>query len=285
MPNSPFFSQTMASSPTRIINDRAAQNQSITSLSFPPDTPKYYTLLLENDWTNVLSTKVLSGLASATADSIASIFKSVFGGDTKSSSLTGNPLTMKAAYRLPLPTVIIDNHEVQYDHAFNWLGAVGNLASGIATTAGGVFGYTLNNFKYVTLQSPQFRQYAFEWHMSPNNPAESSLIRSIYLGIKRGMQPPKKSNNLVFEFPRIYWLGFYPNAGFLVKFKPAVITSCQINYQGGNPSPSFYAETGAPEGIVMRISFLELEYWHQENFANAENSADPFDTADWYKLS
>lgn len=257
-----FFTGSSSSNPTKIITDRATSLNSTSTLSFPPDLPKYYTLLLEHSWTNIFT----------------------------SGSLTGSPISIQRGYRLPLPSHIIDGMEVQYDHSYNWVGVAGNflnqvtggLAGAAATSLVGSLGYTVNDMKFVTLSGPQFKQYAFEWRMFPKSKDESDTIRDIYLGIKKGMAPSKEYAKLAFKFPNIFWLGFYPNAGYLFKFKPAVITSCQLDYQGGNPTPAFFSDNSAPEGIVMRLSFLELEYWHKDNFNNANDSSNPFDTADWY---
>ena len=264
----PFFTQTSRTnlSAQRIIDEKIqGLNSSTNVTSFPPDVPKYYTFIIENDWT-------------------------VLG------SLSGT-LFPRKGYRLPLPFNIIDNHQVHYDHNFNWLSVL-NLANG-AGGVGGVFGagigalgFQLNNFKHVTLASPEFRQFTLEWKLIPKNYKESELIREIYLGIKKGMHPLRKLGSLVFEFPKIYWVGFFPNAGYLFKFKPAVISGCQIDYQGGNQQPAFYKHPiiteedkgGPPESIIIRLSFIELEYWIDTDFNNAKTD-NPFDSNNWYSLA
>lgn len=272
VPTTPFFNGKRGEDPKRIIDDYAQRN-SLEVKSFPSDMPIYYSLLIESDW---------------------KMFTSSSGGWSFNTAL--DP---KKAYRLPLPSHIIDGHEVQYDHNYSWItaganvlnafggnnpgGAIGGIAQGVM----GSLGYAMNNLKFVTLSSPNFRNYAFEWKMAPKDKKESEEIREIYLGIKMGMHPRNKTLRTILEFPRIYWIGFMPNPGYLVKFKPAVITSCSLDYQGGNPQPAFYKNAdpsqSAPESIVMRLTFLELEYWLDEDFKNAKSN-DPFDSSSWYKF-
>lgn len=253
----PFFNGNNRRIPGVTIDDRASRNTRITTHGFPTDMPLYYTLIIENTWT--------------------------FGDVTAT-------LTPFAGYRLPLPTHVIDGHEVQYDHGFNWLSALpGALASSPVGSLSAALGYTVNNFKFVTLQSPQYRSYAYEWKMAPKDYNESRNIREIYLGIKKGMHPTLTGARLSLRFPHIFWLGFYPNAGFLTKFKPAVVTSCQLDYQGGNPQPAFYkrADPGdsPPESVVMRLTFLELEYWIEADLEHGKaTSNDPFNSSNWYSL-
>jgi len=165
----------------------------------------------------------------------------------------------------------------------------GGIARGLNAWATQSIGIAINNLKYVTLLAPKFRAYAYEWKLHPKNAAESQAIRDIYTGIKRGMHPSRFAGRLGFHFPNVFWLGYYPNADQLTKYKPAVITSCVIDYQGGNPTAAFFRNTEAPESIILRLSFLELEVWVSENFANATARADgqpsdPFDATDWFTV-
>lgn len=269
--NDPFFQNNRRPSPQEVISDRVSHVGSVPSYTFPSDLPKYYCLLVEHTWGGNMQ----SWLDYINPSSIINNAISIGSGN----------LTVHKGYRLPLPTHIIDGHEVQYDHGFNWMDMAENAANigtaGLYSGIKGFFGFAMNNFKYVTLQSPQFRSYAFEWKLHPKSPEESNAIRQIYMGLKSGMHPPRKAGKLAFEFPNIFWLGFYPNADYLVKFKPAVITSCQIDYQGGNPVPTFYKNSNAPESIIMRVTFLELEVWARNDFINA-GTTDPFDAASFY---
>lgn len=269
----PFFRSLRSESPQAVIDDRVSRRGDTPTFGFPTDTPKYYTLLWEHVW------------GSGTANSAIGSVTNTYGDAT-------NPgrLNSFAAYRLPLPTHIIDNHEVHYDSEFNWFEILGGISRAFNAFTNWSGSFSVNNFKNVSLLSPQFRTYAYEWKLHPKNASESRMIRSIYHGIKRGMHPTRFDSKLAFRFPHVFFLGFYPNADMLPKFKPAVITSCLVDYQGNNPAPTFYRETEAPESIILRLSFLELEVWISENFRNAAartpgSPADPFDSTDWFTIA
>lgn len=282
-PTRPTFNglRTNPLSAKRTIDEKVQGLSSSNIISFPTDVPKYYMLIIENQWLNRFGFDENYALRSR--------------------------LRPERAYRLPLPNQLTDGHEINYDHNFNWLGILKNLAGsatlGLGSSFGdlgrgflGGLGFSVNQFKMVTLEAPAFRQFSMEWKLSPRNFNESSLIRGIYLGIKRGMHPGATYGKILFHFPKIYWIGFYPNAGWLFKFKPCVIQGCQIDYQGGNPQPSFYADDvhfdpsdefsyskNPPESILLRLSFLELEYWINTDFNNAELHA-PFDSSNWFEF-
>tara|TARA_R110000868_G_scaffold25423_9_gene99183 strand:- start:2102 stop:2953 length:852 start_codon:yes stop_codon:yes gene_type:complete len=236
--------RTSNAPPASVISKELQEMSSLTPiLQYPPDLPKYYVLLTQSAWRYSAA------------------------------------LTLQKAYRLPLPTRLVDAHEVMYDHHFNWTDMLANI-SGVQRAAG-ILGYSVGNFKTVTVQTPQFRTFSMEWKFAPRNARESQTIREIYNGIKQGMHPIAKASFTVLEFPSIFWLGIYPNAGWLFKMKPAVISGCQIDYQGGNPQPAFYKGTMAPESIVLRLSFIEIEYWLANNFDNVMGDY-PFDASARY---
>ena len=246
-----FFSQGRLSlnrtSPEAVIAKEFRELSAITTIQFPPDLPKYYVLLTQSNWK--ISTN----------------------------------LKLQKAYRLPLPTRLVDAHTVSYDHNFNWLDMlngtkVGDVIQTVGKVAQGL-GFSVGNFKTVTIRTPDFRTFSMEWRFAPRNAQESRTIRQIYAGIKEGMHPVDLgAGSTVLQFPSIFWLGIYPNAGWLFKTKPSVITGCQIDYQGGNPQPAFYKETTAPESVVLRLTFLELEFWINSNF-DKQLDDDPFNAS------
>jgi len=231
----------------RIVNQEQSLLSSPSFLNFPFDLPKYYFGIIEME----------PGLGGT-------------------NPFWGNNLTVKRGYRLPLPSQLSDGYEVQYDHGFNWLGAISSVVGindrNIGNALSSVLGFSVNNYKQVTLQAPQFRSYSFEWKLSPKNKEESERIKRIEMQIKKGMHPrqsgtvPVIGTPFVFGFPNIFLCFFFPNFEYLYNFKPAVITGIQFDYQGGNHRNIFYKETGAPESIIMRINFLEIDYWLENDF-------------------
>lgn len=163
------------------------------------------------------------------------------------------------------------------------LNVVGGIASAIGNenvrrTAGAATGLAINNFKAVTLSMPRFQEFTLAWKLSPKTYEESVEIQKIVHSIQRGMHPEGWGGAFgtyaAFAFPKVYSVGIIPNSKFLMKFKPAVIQSFKVDYQAGNPAPAFYATPAdvdntaysPPESVILSMSFLELEYWLQQDF-------------------
>lgn len=247
------------SNPGSTINQGIQSNMGVASYNFPADLPRYHFGIIECDWTIALT--------------------------------TAGTLKPVKQYRLPLPMPLIDNFSVMYDTNFNYNIAAGAVSGSFGASAVAAFtGVTFNNFKAVTLSQPEFRRIQFQWKFSPRNAAEARAIRQITYGLRYGMTPRTRASKLVFEFPRIYVLYFYPNSKYLYKFKPVVLESISVDYAGGNPVPSFYQtsnpEDTPPESVMMSTTWLELEYWTQQDYkgTDAMPTSAEFDNWNYYQL-
>lgn len=241
------------------------QKQNKTVYAFPFDATNRFFVIAEGE---------LSGAAATTG------------------GLTGGFSNFTKVYRLPFPTVIQDTHEVQFDHNFNWMNAlsktIGSFASVVprgsaifngaaagaqAATSG--LGYAVNNFKAVTLSAPNFRTFSLEFRMFPKTRAESDMIQKIVVSLKTGMHPEFEAMNLLFRFPHVFMMWFNTGNEYLYKFKPCVIHAMQVNYQGDQQVPAFFrnpADLAIPEGVVIRMSCIELEVWTQGNFRKSTDA-------------
>lgn len=226
------------------------------------------------------------------------------------SPLTGSLSNFQRVYRLPMPTVLEDEHSTIYDHNFNFMslfGAAAGMAAGaiqnpIARTGAELFlgalgtagqalkaatGLSLNTFKVVTMAVPNFRQFQMEWRLFPKTYAESEMLARMALALKTAMAPTLEGGGFLYGFPRVFLPYFNTGSQFLYKFKPCVLQGFNVNYQGGAPYQAFYKDgsnwppRAIPEGIVFRASFLELELWTRESHTagttqNGLPSPDPF---------
>lgn len=267
------------------------------SLQFPDDLPKYHFTIIECEW----------DAGSASVDAGA------FGATVQNGPLSpfGTPyLTFQKIYKLPLPDPLNEAYQVNYDGGGNWI----QMLEGPRAALGQLAGLATNDLKSVTLKAPQYRIHNQIWKLSPRNFAESVKIKDIIFNLKKGMHPRLAgSNNYAFRFPKIYLLFFTPNLKYLYKFKPCVLQAISIDYQGGNPQPSFYeaqqefridspydsrdpqtreriaqginytVQHSPPESVVLRTSWLELEYWlgGDEN-SDFSDTNDPFDAYNWF---
>lgn len=256
---------------------QALQDQQTKYLQFPSDLPPHRFVIMQGK---------VTGAPTATG---------VFGGQYNYSGGT--------VYALPLPTTIQDSKSVKYDHNFNWMSMIASAGSaagklfggkigqdivnniagyaGKAAEVGRGLGYAVNNFKAVTIAVPEFRTFNLEFRLFPKSQAESVAIQQMIVSIQRGMHPPYSTVLAavpVFVFPDIFMCMFQTGqsgedgSAYLYKFKPAVINGIQVNYMGDAPVPAFYKNNDGqaiPEGIVVRMNFIELEVWTQQNFDNS----------------
>lgn len=281
--------------PSAAIDANEARNV-LQRLQYPTDLPKYHTYIIESEVGSVAG------------------------------ALAGNGprvLTSRKQYKLPLPSELKRDHDVMYDQDFNYLDmitkgvsaaalalqavrntivqGIGSVVQGGAAAVanpntrravGAVTGLAINNFKAVTLDVPRFQNFTLAWKFSPKSYDESAAIQQIITSIQKGMHPGGLGPQVfgtyaAFSFPRVYSVGIVPNSKFLMKFKPAVIQSIQVDYQAANPTPAFYAppsDTGEnlsdahspPESVIVSMNFLELEYWLSQDFPDGLPSDNPF---------
>lgn len=255
-PNFRLSSDGNYNKPDFVIEKILNQN-SLRVDAYPTDLPKYHFSIIQNEW------KTLQG-----------------------------QLTAERMFRIPFPRELQDKNEVNYDTNFNYLSAVGAAmsevfgtgataaASAVGSVIGAVSGMTLNSFKSVTLQVPDFKTHQLSWQFAPKNFQESVIIQKILYALKTGMAPRVGGSTgyqgpgakLVLGFPKIYTMYFSPNSHWLFKFKPCVLSTLVIDYAGGNPVPAFYkgtsvggldgaTEQNPPESIIVSTNWIELEYW------------------------
>jgi hypothetical protein len=248
-----------STNPDTVINYNIDGQTRTPNFTFPTDLPKYHFTLIQNDW-----------------------------------QTARRNLKFEAMYKFPLPMGLTDEHEVKYDANFNFL----NLSSRLRGAVSSLTGLTLNNIKSVTMDVPEFRTYQFTWKLSPKNFQEAQTIQRMITAIKIAMHPRggfdsgTQADKLVLIFPKIFTMYFNPNIRYLYKFKPAVISAIKVDYQGGQPVPSFYASPNAPsesppESILLTLGFIELEYWLNSDFRvlNGLPTNDPFDAFNFYQYA
>lgn len=200
-------------------------------------------------------------------------------------------LAARGHIKLPLPTSLVDNQQVQYSQegtnvivgaALDAASRGGNLSFGGAAAAAGaaavqagaaavgtnagqlgsLAGVAINPFLAVLFKSPSFKKHSFAWKLSPNNSNESEVLYRIINKFKYHMLPDISNNSggVVLSYPDIVQVNLYPNDKYLYKFKPCVIESVSVNFSP-NVTPAFYKDTGAPIEVTITVNLLEIEYW------------------------
>ncbi len=272
-------SSSRGRNPASVIGERTASQTGANITSFPSDLPPIKFNIIQAEF------------------------------DTTISQAIGR-LKSKGLIQLPVPLNMNDPHRVIYNDGYSYLGTLGNAATtgtsgflGTGPTAlqqlGSAFGqgigagvralgFSLNSFRGVTIEQPQFKNHQLNWKFSPKTPSESIALQKILYNLKKSSALQfSQAGRFVFTFPDIF-IPFYSNAPMMYKFKPCVLTSVDVDYVGGNEGPSFFGSTQAPESIVVQLSFLEIEYWVREDFAKDEvdglPSTNPAGAWNWYGI-
>jgi hypothetical protein len=249
--------------------------------SFPADIPPIHFGVVETEWDSAYTQQGQSTFSQLNQFGARDLFSSSARDKILNILSSGTRLQGQRLYRLPLPNPIAEQFEVQYDinfqAPFEQFQQIGSALF----------------FKTVTLSQPDYRRHKFTWSLPPRNYDESTRIQRILHSIKRGMHPKNTGSKWFMAFPKIYLPYFSPNPKYLFKFKPCVIENIEINYQGGQPVPSFYRAEGAdenrpPETVQFSITFLELEYWLDTDFKSGDGNLptdEVFDNFNYYELA
>lgn len=269
---------TPGRNPARVINERAQQNGSSNTTSFPADLPPIHFNMIHAE------------------------FKTA-----KDHAL--GKLVSKGTISFPVPLQMSDPHRVIYNDGYSYLGAVGQAGSTIAQGTGNpstaqfeqaagailgalgrAVGFSINSFKGVTIEQPQFKNHQFTWKFSPKTKEETILLQQILYNLKKSSAlrfANEGSNRFVFSFPDVF-IPFFSNSPMMYKFKPCVISGVDVDYVGGNEGPSFFRDTDGPESITLQLSLLELEYWVRSDFEQDEvdglPSENPFGAWNWHGI-
>lgn len=132
-------------------------------------------------------------------------------------------------------------------------------------------GVAPNQFLTVLLKGPAYKKHDFTWTLSPRSGAESENIRQIIYFLK-GAMAVGRPNLGFFQAPKIFTPKFNKNDNYLYKFKPCVLESMSVNYTPSG-APAFYSQTGAPDTVELRLSFLEIEFWFAEDYAGSAGTS------------
>lgn len=306
----------------QIIRVRGAKE--LKRYQFPPDLPKYNMTLIENDI--YLSRGNITALTPERIyklplpNPMTDVFSIAY--KTEFSVLNGTFDAVTQGAQITA-AVVGGIRGVIVGAAIG--GAPGAVIGGAAGAAGGYFiagatvdaikaiggtidniislgGVKVNTFKTVTLDSPEYRQFELNWKLVPRNYKESVQIQSLITSLKRGSAvrfvsgPRGETVPGLFAFPKIYLLHFQPNVKFLYKFKPAVLRSISVHYDGGSGTPSFYApqplktaaagsalaaqqlennqnaiQNSPPESVIINTNWLEIEYWKNDDYKSDPN--------------
>jgi hypothetical protein len=141
------------------------------------------------------------------------------------------------------------------------------IASNIGAVAGGLIdgGLAINPVLFMLFQRPAFKEYTFSWTLAPNNEQESETLVNIIEYFKVNMLPSKSGiNGLLWNYPKIAIVKFYPDDTFTFRLKPCAILSVQVDYSGAG-GPSFF-KNGAPTVVNFTVLMKEIQLNTADNY-------------------
>ena len=140
-------------------------------------------------------------------------------------------------------------------------------------------GQVLNPRETLAFEGVQLRQHQFNWDLYPNNAQDSARIQEVINMFKRSVLPVTQdlggSSGIAEAFLRypnickIYLLGV--DSEYYMKFKPAMVTSFNVDYGAGGTLGIM--QGGRPAGVNISISLQELQIQTANDYGAASPAA------------
>lgn len=138
-----------------------------------------------------------------------------------------------------------------------------NAIGMISDSAGSAFdratGTILNPYSALQFTGIELRSHSFKYKFSPNNRAESKVIKDIIKEFKLRMLPEK--TGLLFNFPDVCTIEFADSNKALYFFKNCYLKSMNVNYAPAG-TPAFFVKAGGgddPVEVELSLEFGEIE--------------------------
>lgn len=161
------------------------------------------------------------------------------------------------------------------------------LTGGISSIKTGV---AINPQKETTLQPLEFRTFSFNYQFNARSEQEAEIVRKIIHTFRMAMLPDGTTNfkfeegeelalgknEVFFSFPNVFDIYFDGPIGDKVDgYLPAVCTSAEVNYTGGQKFATHY--DGQPVKIDLALSFQEIRVMTRGNYKqiSAYTNTDP----------
>lgn len=109
--------------------------------------------------------------------------------------------------------------------------------------------------EFMLFKAPGVRQFSFAFTMVPRSSRESDEVINIVKYFRTRMYPTLSANDLMYNFPEVFTIGFHDIDG-IPKIAESALSNASTNY---NPnSMSYFKRGNRPVEITMTLSFQEL---------------------------
>lgn len=138
-------------------------------------------------------------------------------------------------------------------------------------------GTIVNPHTALLFQSVQLKVFDYTWKLYPTSPDESNKLQEIIRVIKQRSHPTfaefeGSQNNFIMKYPHEVDLFYLGQGDSMHRFKRAAITALEINYAAEGEVPGFFAGSGRPAFVELKMQFTETQIWTGEDFEEEPNS-------------
>ena len=145
-------------------------------------------------------------------------------------------------------------------------------------------GAILNNNLELLFQSPQLRQFQFQFLFSPRSTNEAVTVKKIIRYFKQGMSTKQSGNNFFLKSPNTFQLNYLHRGESgsdhtgLNKFKECALQRIDVNYTPNTNYATYH--DGTPVAYQVTMQFKELVPIFNEDYGqlDSDNTQIPFVT-------
>ena len=158
------------------------------------------------------------------------------------------------------------------------LGGLGAAAARTIMTAGGLSpelqqgyqvgaGVNFNPYTALNFTGVQLKGHTLSWsNLTPKSRTEAEALHRIIRHIKRRSHPEYLASRAFLSFPDIVEITIQgPNPEQIVKFKPALVSTIDVNYGAGGELA--WLQGGTPAAITFSMSVKETQIWTKDDFS------------------
>jgi hypothetical protein len=161
----------------------------------------------------------------------------------------------------------------------NIAGAAAVLAGlGTGTTGSLLSGAAINPYETMEFKGVKLKTHSFTWRLSPSSKEDSDAIKDIVKTIKMNILPSYiavtgvgSAHNLL-KYPKLAWVSFLGiDQEYYYKLKPAMITSFNVRYNGGEQLNVF--KGGKPVVVELAMELTEVNIHTSGDYGGAMQSS------------
>lgn len=136
------------------------------------------------------------------------------------------------------------------------------------------FGVVSNNNLELLFNSPDLRNFTFNFRMTPRTPKEAKNVRAIIRAFKQAMSVKRSKSSFLLKSPHTFAISYVSENQqhpYLNKFKECALTNCSVSY---TPDGSYMTYDGPVNDRSMTAYELQLTFQELEPIFDDEYGTD-----------